>query len=523
MIDNYYSFYFIVLLILTSSENTTNTKINTLSWKDINISLPHNTSHQVVGYYPNRDEVYLFGGNNVENEYWSLKFNQSYNGWSENNKYRFEDLNIFEYQQSYFSSLHNIIYIKTGGYIHIYDMEIDYFNENVIELPINIIDGCMTVYYDEIDSNIEYLIIIGSKRELINNQPTTWIYKINWKTHNVSFFDIGPDLIGIRRDFCCTVLNNYLYVIGGIYDSQQTRFIEEWLIDIDTDYNFNIDSQTNSFDNFTNINTLINTDLANQYLPQFGHRCIVNNNKKQIYVIGGITMNDDDDDDEISSYDYSKYILILKRDNDSLSEINYPETKEEELSHPNQIIPKILPNLPISMAYTSAMIDQYGYLNLFGGQLNPEKDTNKWFRINTKYDNIYDITNDDEIDIIWRNHRRHNNNEQWALLILLASTVLIAAWFKCISKITKLRGNIGNGIGRHPFSDGTAYDEITATSEIDDLVDDNDDEKEYNIDDDDDDIDDDIINNESSDDENYLNRIIANHDEIEEHNSEVVV
>ena len=170
-----------------STEITTTTKSPMLEWKDINITLPANTSHQVVGYFMDKDEVYLLGGDDVFNEYWSLKFNESYDGWIRNEKLRFENLNIYEYQQSYLYSKNNIIYLKTGGYIHIYDMSLDYFNLNVIELPIHIIDGCLTIYYDKTDPNLEYLIVIGSKAEIENVNPTTWVYQVHINSHNITF------------------------------------------------------------------------------------------------------------------------------------------------------------------------------------------------------------------------------------------------------------------------------------------------------------------------------------------------
>eukprot|EP01083_Nonionella_stella_P001533 4415_1 len=427
-----------------------------LQWRDINISLPKPTAHQVIGYYPDTDRVYLLGGDNVDNEYWSLQFNESYNGWSRNEKLRFEELKIVEYTQSYLSSVHNIIYIKTHEYIHIFDMEIDYFNENVIELPIHLSDGCMTVYYDEEDPNIEYLILVGSKTRANDGKPTTWIYKVDQKAHNITFFDIGPDLIGERENHCCVVLRDHLYVIGGVYAGANTRFIEEWPIDIE------MDADRNAFANFSNIDTLINTDIARSNLPQFGHRCVVNDEKQQIYVIGGIT-------DEAEEYfNYSNYLFVLERTNDTLYEMNYRETdqeEEEDRRHGNVHYGKILPSLPMEMAYTAPMIDRYGYLNLFGGQLSSRRPTNKWYRINTKDP----YAPEQQIDVIWKNHRKHNHNEQWALLILLIMVVLVGFWFKCISKMNRLRAGASYRNGGN-YTD-TAYDEITGTSEIDDLED----------------------------------------------------
>merc|ERR1712099_149668 len=89
----------------------------------------------------------------------------------------------------------------------------------------------------------------------------------------------------------------------------------EWQIDIDTETTFN---------NFTNINTIIDADVARSNLPQFGHRCVVNEDEKQIYVIGGIT-----DEDE-QYFNYSRFVFVLERYNESMYELNYRETEEEE-------------------------------------------------------------------------------------------------------------------------------------------------------------------------------------------------
>eukprot|EP00486_Rosalina_sp_Unknown_P011026 CAMPEP_0201592518 /NCGR_PEP_ID=MMETSP0190_2-20130828/190391_1 /ASSEMBLY_ACC=CAM_ASM_000263 /TAXON_ID=37353 /ORGANISM="Rosalina sp." /LENGTH=460 /DNA_ID=CAMNT_0048051329 /DNA_START=836 /DNA_END=2213 /DNA_ORIENTATION=- len=305
----------------------------------------------------------------------------------------------------------------------------------------------------------------------------------------------------------------YLNLFGGQLHPEKNS--DHW-------YRINTKFDKSSFDNFTNINTLINIDVASQYLPEYGHRCVVNDVKKpaQLYVIGGITRHDGDD------YTYSKYMLVLQRENQTLMELNYMETEEEEIKNPNEITAKILPSLPTPLAYTAAMVDQYGYLNLFGGQLHPEKNSDHWYRINTKFDTLHDIdinnnneedviwrnrrrhnhneqwallillimivlrintkfdtihdidiTNNNEEDVIWRNRRRHNHNEQWALLILLIMIVLVAFWFKCVAKITKLRNNNNNRSGgRGLDTDGTAYDEITGTDDIDELEDDIDDD-----------------------------------------------
>ena len=433
-------------------------------WNSINISLPKASSHQVIGYYPDEDRVYLLGGKNMDNEYWSLEYNKSYDGWSRNSKLRFEDLRIVEYTQSYYSSKHNVIYIKTNRFIHIFDMELDYFNLNVIELPEHLSNGCLSVYYEPSDVNIEYLIIIGSKMQSSKKKseeaPTTWIYKVDQSTHNITFFDIGPDLIGQRENHCCAVLDGRIYAIGGLYNENQTRFIEEWQIDIDTDYVADADTK---FNNFTNIDTMIDTNIAHSNLPQFGHRCVVNEDEKQIYVIGGIT------DEHEQYFNYSRYVFILERFNGSLYEVNYRESEEEqqrETANGDDIhFGKILPSLPMEMAYTSALIDKYGYLNLFGGELSTSHPTNKWLRINTKYTEI-GVHDDRQNDVIWRNHTKHNHNEQWALMILLVMIILIAIWFKCIGRISRLSSDKKGGRGDY----STAYDEITA-SDADDLDD----------------------------------------------------
>merc|ERR1712228_973095 len=275
--------------------------------------------------------------------------------------------------------------------------------------------------------------------------PTTWIYKVDQNTHNITFFDIGPDLLGERENHCCVVMDSHLYAIGGLYDEKQTRFIEQWHIDI---------------------------NIAHSNLPQFGHRCVVNEDKKQLYVIGGIT------DENEEYFNYSRYVFVLERYNDTLYEMNYRETqKEEQTEQANGDdihSGKILPSLPMEIAYSSAMIDKYGYLNLFGGELSSSQATNQWLRINTKYTNIGDDV-DRQNDVIWRNHTKHNHNEQWALIILLIMIILIAFWFKCIGKISRLNSDKNGGRGDY----STAYDEVTA-SDIDDLED-----TEENDDDDD--------------------------------------
>merc|ERR1719203_18453 len=128
---------FFTRIFSTLTANHTNDNPIKWQWKSINISLPKATSHQAVGYYPDQDRVYLLGGKNMDDEdgFWTLDFNASYNGWSKNQKLRFEDLRIAEYTQSYYSSKNNVLYIKTNRFIHIFDMEIEYFNMNVIELP----------------------------------------------------------------------------------------------------------------------------------------------------------------------------------------------------------------------------------------------------------------------------------------------------------------------------------------------------------------------------------------------------
>merc|ERR1719361_935354 len=150
------------------------------------------------------------------------------------------------------------------------------------------------------------------------------------------------------------------------------------------------------FNNFSNINTMIDTDIARTNLPQFGHRCVVNEDEKQLYVIGGIT------DENEQYFNYSRYVFVLERYNDSLFEMNYRETAEEQESETDIHSGKILPSLPMEMAYTSALIDKYGYLKLFGGELSSEHPTDEWLRINTKYRQINGEHVDRENDVIWR-------------------------------------------------------------------------------------------------------------------------
>lgn len=111
-------------------------------------------------------------------------------------------------------------------------MKIELFNENVIELPIHLSSGCMTVYHDPVDEHVEYLIIVADQDSTLdhNLHPTTWIYRVDQHRHNVTFYDIGPDLIGPRHHHSCAVMDGYLYVIGGVYN--ESTFVEEWDIDI---------------------------------------------------------------------------------------------------------------------------------------------------------------------------------------------------------------------------------------------------------------------------------------------------
>ncbi len=92
-------------------------------------------------------------------------------------------------------------------------MEIDYFYEFVIELPIYVVNGCMTAYSDIKINNVEYLIIIASKTKQII-EPTTWMYKTNQLTHDVTFFDIG---LGIIEEWNSNDIYSWVISIGNTF------------------------------------------------------------------------------------------------------------------------------------------------------------------------------------------------------------------------------------------------------------------------------------------------------------------
>ena len=440
-----------------------------LQWRNINISLPHNTSRQVVGYHSSADRVYLMGGSDNGGEYWSLQFNQSFLGWSRSAQTGFSNLEMSEPQQSFASSsLHNLLYIKTQQFIHIFDMEIELFNEDVIELPPHLSTGCMTVYHDPNNDHVEYLIIIGDQ-DASNDHATTWIYRVDQHRHNVTFFNIGPDLVGSRQHHSCAVMGGYLYVIGGVY--KDTRFVEQWHIaESDGNVTVNVLEIGIMPATFTPIDTFVNRDFLMGTLPQYGHRSVVDGDRQRIYVIGGTHQNPEGTN--LSEFNFSRNVLVLERNDidGSLYEMNYMKNTEEldreqlESNH-HEAAAKLIPTLPRGMAFVAPMMDRYGYLNIFGGEWAPNQTTNVWLRVST--DN-WSLNGGTELDVIWKNRPVYHHNEQWALLILATMLICVCCWCKSVNRVREKK-RVSNRTG---VTDGSAYDEITGSSDIDDLEDD---------------------------------------------------
>merc|ERR1719474_280933 len=396
------------------------------------------------------------------------------------------------------STLHNLLYIKTQQFIHIFDMDIELFNENVIELPLHLASGCMTVYADPINALVEYLIIVTDQDSTFdqNTHPTTWIYRVDQGRHNVTFYDIGPDLVGPRQHHSCAVMDGYLYVIGGVYND--SSFVEEWDIDIVPEMETPLHSEGNSTateivefedvvssaasqmstatmsNTFVAMDTFVERDyLEHSVLPQRGHRSVVDHDHQRIYVIGGMHRNPEHGvsghhgNDEEDAFIYCEHVLVLERRDDVLYEINYAENEEELESETHAIgAAKLIPTLPRGMAFVAPMIDRYGYLNVFGGEWAPNRTGNWWLRVSTKKWSLNGGTELDDMDPILKYRRRHSHNEQWALLILAVMITCICCWCKSVNRVREKK----RISGRTGITDGSAYDEVTEnSSDIDEL------------------------------------------------------
>merc|ERR1719242_1945485 len=93
---------------------------------------------------------------------------------------------------------------------------------------------------------------------------------------------------------------------------------------------------------------------------------------------------------------------------------------------------KLIPTLPRGMAFVGAMMDRYGYLNIFGGEWAPNQTAKWWYRVSTADWTVQDGT---ELDVIWRNRHRFAHNEQWALLILMTLLVCVCCWCKSVNRV----------------------------------------------------------------------------------------
>merc|ERR1712013_749674 len=179
--------------------------------------------------------------------------------------------------------------------------------------------------------------------------------------------------------------------------------------------------------------------------------------------------------------------------NDTLYEVNYkksPRELESEIamdsapSH-SEGVAKVLPTLPHDVAYTAAVIDKYGYLSVFGGEIADGRLSSAWLRVEVMWTGSVGVgdVSEGRVDVVWSGHYRHNHNEQWALVILVLMLVCVCFWLKCVPRIrmAKRRGGRVRGGGGGLFSDGTPYDYVTGTSEQDDLEDE---EEDGDLDDD---------------------------------------
>ena len=213
---------------------------------------------------------------------------------------------------------------------------------------------------------------------------------------------------------------------------------------------------------FVATTTFVERDyLSHSVLPQRGHRSVVDVEHQRIYVVGGKHRNPDEDE-----FVYCPHVLVLERRNGSLYELNYAENQEELQSGSHQIgAAKLIPTLPRGMAFVAPMLDRYGYLNIFGGEWAPNRTGNRWLRVSTE---DWSLNGGTELDVIWKYRHRYSHNEQWALLILAVMITCICCWCKSVNRVREKK----RISGRTGVTDGSAYDEVTGSSDIDDLEDD---------------------------------------------------
>eukprot|EP01084_Bolivina_argentea_P238326 400405_1 len=270
------TFFFALAAFITST-------VSQLTWNAINPS-PLNTAYGMlaIGHNTNTQSLFMLGGLRYESTFKWYKKVMKYN-INTSTFEQHDDLssttfpaNGIQFMSQMYTQVNNSLWFIVNQEFGVFSMDTKSFsypykyNNIAVTIP-------LTTYYEAalpsqpclISYQSRYLIIIGGDN-LQGSITTGKQFQIYDIATNIWYYNNLPNLLTSRSQFCCAIVKDYLYAIGGVISSpiQYTNTIEKIYLNMS-----NIQNEQWHYIN----NTLTEA--------KEGHRCVnVGNN---IYIVGG--------------------------------------------------------------------------------------------------------------------------------------------------------------------------------------------------------------------------------------------
>eukprot|EP01083_Nonionella_stella_P188230 693321_1 len=202
-------YYSAILILITtySSSSQSITTYDDLDWVVASTSLiPNTTDNQIIGYDDSNERIWLIGGSSTSNKLISYNISTNtfrhyddipYSIESEGDSYT--QINDTIYMHLYDQAM-NDEYIAT---FHVYNASLS----NNTKIPKRVTNGvCIT------HRNTDFLFVLGGYDELGSFALEYFqIFNLNDQT-----WTNGPNMPQGRQSMTCIVVNDWLYVIGGV-------------------------------------------------------------------------------------------------------------------------------------------------------------------------------------------------------------------------------------------------------------------------------------------------------------------